>query len=138
MAKKSEKVAKTGVVRDDQKYLYFIKEGSVWQVPRKRPGAAKGKAKKLVDAGVEMDTAYIYFLDGDGDVSRTPRAIGGQKRKKKAVKKAVKKATKAVKKATKKAAKAVKKATKKAVKKAKAKKPAAKKKATKKKATKKK
>ena len=78
----AQKVAKTGITRDDKNYLYYIKQGAVYQVPRKQPGASKGKPKKVVDAGIEMDTAYIYFLDKNGDVSRAKRAVGGQKRKK--------------------------------------------------------
>jgi hypothetical protein len=92
----AEKVAKTGVTRDDQNYLYFIKEGGVWRVPRKQPGVQKGKPEKVTDAGIEMDYSYIYFLDKEGDIARSKRAIGGQKRKKKAKKvKKVKKAKKA-------------------------------------------
>ena len=103
----AEKVAKTGVTRDDQNYLYFIKEGGVWRVPRKQPGVQKGKPEKVTDAGIEMDYSYIYFLDKDGDVARSKRAIGGQKRKKKAKK--VKKAKKPAKKAKKPAKKTAKK-----------------------------
>ena len=116
----AEKVAKTGIVRDKD-FMYYIKGGAVWRVRRKQPGVPKGKAEKVVDAGVDMDMAnYIYFLDKDGDVARAKRAVGGQKRKKKAAKKAPKKAAK---KAGKKAA-AKKPAAKKAAKKAAPKKPA--------------
>lgn len=96
----AQKVAKTGVKRDDKNFLYYIKKGQVWQVPRKQPGQRKGKPKMLVDAGIEMDSAFIYFLDKKGDISRTKRAVGGQKRKKKAAKKkaAPKKKKKAAKK----------------------------------------
>ena len=51
----------------------------------------KGKPEKVKDGGFQMDYNYIYFVDKDGDVSRAKRAIGGQKRKKTAVKKAAKK-----------------------------------------------
>jgi len=103
----AEKVAKLGVTREKD-FMYYIKNGAVWKVPRKQPGQAKGKSEKVADAGISQDTDYIYFLDKDGDVARAKRAIGGQKRKKTA-------------------AKAAKKATKKPAKKAAAKKPAAKK-----------
>jgi hypothetical protein len=99
-----EKVARLGISREKD-YMYYIKNGAVWKVPRKQPGQPKGKAEKVKDADVEMDTNYIYFLDKDGDVARSKRAIGGQKRKKTA-------------------AKAAKKSTKKPAKKAAAKKPA--------------
>jgi hypothetical protein len=112
----AEKVARTGVSRDDMHFLYFIKQGAVWRVPRKQPGVPKGKPELVTEGGIDMESSYIYFLDKDGDIARSKRAIGGQKRKKA---KKVKKAKKAVKKAPKKAAKkAPKKAAKKAAKKA--------------------
>ena len=78
----AEKVARTNVEREDKSYIYFIKDGAVWRVPRKQPGqTSKGKREKVVDGGIEMDTAFIYFLDKDGDISRSKRAVGGQKRK---------------------------------------------------------
>ena len=122
----AQKVAKTGITRDDKNNLYYIKQGAVYQVPRKQPGAPKGKSKKVVDAGIEMDSAYIYFLDKDGDVSRAKRAVGGQKRKKKAAKKKVakKKPAKKKKVAKKKPAKKKKVAKKKVAKKKPAKKKA--------------
>lgn len=109
----AEKVAKLGVKREKD-FMYYIKGGAVWKVPRKQPGQAKGKSERVADAGVNQDTNYIYFLDKDGDVARAKRAIGGQRRKKTAAK--------AAKKATKKPAKKA--AAKKPAKKAAAKKPA--------------
>lgn len=110
----AEKVAKLGVKREKD-FMYYIKGGAVWKVPRKQPGQAKGKSEKVQDASVNQDTNYIYFLDKDGDVARAKRAIGGQRRKKSTAK--------AAKKATKKPA-AKKAAAKKPAKKAPAKKPA--------------
>ena len=136
----AQKVAKTGVKRDNQRYLYFIKGGAVWQVARKRPGVRKGKPKMVVDAGIEMDAAYIYFLDKAGDISRAKRAVGGQKRKKttkKAAKKKVAKKKVVKKKAAKKKVAKKKPAKKKVAKKKPAKKKAAKKKVAKKKPAKK-
>ena len=103
----AEKVARTGVKREKD-FMYYIKGGAVWKVPRKQPGVAKGKPEKVVDAGVSQDNNYIYFMDKDGDVARAKRAVGGQKRKKtgaKAAKKTKKPAKKAAKKGAKKAAK---------------------------------
>ncbi len=111
----AEKVAKTGISRDND-FMYFIKKGDVWRVPRKKPGQPKGKAEKVSAAGIEMDYGkFIYFLDGDGDIARQARQVGGSKRKSTAKKAAPKKAAK-----------------KPAAKKPAAKKPAAKKKAKKK------
>jgi hypothetical protein len=94
----AEKVANLGVTREKD-FMYYIKNGAVWKVPRKQPGQAKGKSEKVADAGVKQDTNYIYFLDKDGDVARAKRAIGGQKRKKTAAKAAKKAAKKPAKKA---------------------------------------
>ncbi len=106
----AEKVAKLGIKRVKD-MMYFIKDGAVWNVPRKQPGQPKGKQEKVADGGFTQDNNYIYFLDKDGDVSRAARAVGGQKRAKKAKKPPKKKAAKKVakkppkKKAAKKAAK---------------------------------
>ena len=88
MSEKTEKVAKTGIKRDND-LMYYIKEGDVWAVPRKKPGQPKGKASKVANPGIEMDySKYLYFLDSDGDVARKARQVGGSPRKKAAAKKA--------------------------------------------------
>jgi hypothetical protein len=89
-----EKIAKLGIKRDND-LMYYIKNGDVWATPRKKPGQPKGKAAKVAAAGVEMDySKFLYYLDGDGDVARKERQVGGSKRKKTA-KAAPKKAKKA-------------------------------------------
>ncbi|MFN0249616.1 MAG: hypothetical protein ACKV2T_22220 [Kofleriaceae bacterium] len=101
-----EKIAKTGIKRDND-LMYYIKNGDVWATPRKKPGQPKGKAQKVVAAGVDMDySKYLYYLDGDGDVARKERQVGGSKRKKsaKAAPKKAKSAKKPAKKPAKKAA----------------------------------
>jgi hypothetical protein len=102
----AEKVAKLGVNREKD-FMYYVKDGAVWKVQRKQPGVPKGRPEKVADGGVEMDTNYIYFVDRDGDIARAKRAVGGQKRKKKAAakRKAKKPARKAAKKAAKKSGK---------------------------------
>src|ERR1700744_119191 len=93
-----EKIAKTGIKRDNN-LMYYIKGGDVWATPRKQPGQPKGKAQKVAAAGIEMDySKYLYYLDGDGDVARKERQVGGSKRKK-AAKAAAPKKAKAPKKA---------------------------------------
>jgi hypothetical protein len=90
----ADKVAKLSIQRDND-YMYFIKKGDVWRVPRKKPGQPKGKSEKVAAAGVELDYGrYIYFLDGDGDIARKERQVGGSKRKSTAKKSAPKKAAK--------------------------------------------
>ena len=87
-----EKIAKTGIKRDND-LMYYIKSGDVWATPRKKPGQPKGKAQKVANAGIEMDySKYLYYLDGDGDVARKERQVGGSKRKKSAKAAAPKKA----------------------------------------------
>src|SRR5579872_640883 len=79
-----EKIFKTGIKRDND-LMYYIKGGDVWATPRKKPGQPKGKAQKVAAAGIEMDySKYLYYLDGDGDVARKERQVGGTKRAKKA------------------------------------------------------
>jgi hypothetical protein len=102
-----EKIAKLGIKRDND-LMYYIKTGDVWATPRKKPNQPKGKAAKVAAAGIEMDySKYLYYLDGDGDVARKERQVGGSKRKKSAKKSAPKKGAKksAAKKTAKKGAK---------------------------------
>jgi hypothetical protein len=81
-----EKIAKLGIKRDND-MMYYIKTGDVWATPRKKPGQPKGKAAKVAAAGIEMDySKYLYYLDGDGDVARKERQVGGTKRAKSAKK----------------------------------------------------
>ena len=76
-----EKIAKLGIKRDND-MMYYIKNGDVWATPRKKPGQPKGKAAKVAAAGVEMDySKFLYYLEGDGDVARKERKVGGSKRK---------------------------------------------------------
>ena len=76
-----EKIAKLGIKRDND-MMYYIKTGDVWATPRKKPGQPKGKASKVAAAGVDMDySKYLYYLDGDGDIARKERQVGGSKRK---------------------------------------------------------
>ena len=99
-----EKIAKLGIKRDND-MMYYIKSGDVWATPRKKPGQPKGKAAKVAAAGIEMDySKYLYYLDGDGDVARKERQVGGSKRKSSKKASAPKKA-KGAKKAAKKTAK---------------------------------
>lgn len=82
----SDKIARLGIERDND-LMYYIKNGDVWAVPRKQKGQPKGKPTKVAAAGLEMDySKYIYYLDGDGDVARKERALGGKAKKAKAAK----------------------------------------------------
>jgi hypothetical protein len=78
-----EMIELSGIKRDND-LMYYIKTGDVWATPRKKPGQPKGKAQKVAAAGIEMDySKYLYYLDGDGDVARKERQVGGSKRKSK-------------------------------------------------------
>jgi hypothetical protein len=82
----SDKIARLGIERDND-LMYYIKNGDVWAVPRKQKGQPKGKPTKVAATGLEMDySKYIYYLDGDGDVARKERALGGKAKKAKAPK----------------------------------------------------
>ena len=81
----AQKVAKLGIKRDNN-YLYYIKDGDVWQARLKRPGVKKSKNTKVADGGVKQESGYMYVLDKDGDIARTKASVGGQKKKKKATK----------------------------------------------------
>src|SRR5574342_299376 len=73
----SDKIARLGITREPD-MMYYIKNGDVWATPRKQKGQPKGKAVKVASTGLAMDySRYIYYLDGDGDVARKERALGG-------------------------------------------------------------
>ena len=73
----SDKIARLGIERNND-MMYYIKNGDVWATPRKQKGQPKGKAQKVAAAGLELDySKYLYFLDGDGDVARKARTLGG-------------------------------------------------------------
>ena len=119
-----EKIVKTGIKRDKDT-LYWVGADGVYGKRRKMPGMPDGKKQKVVPHDLTLDySKYLYYVDGDGDVARKERQVGGSKRKKTAApKKAAAKKAPAKKAAPKKAA-AKKAAPKKAAKKAPAKKPA--------------
>ncbi len=51
-------------------------------------------AQKVMKCGVKRETGYLYFIDKDGDISRSKMARGGKKKpaaKKPAAKKTEKK-----------------------------------------------
>jgi hypothetical protein len=78
----SDKIARLGIKRDNN-LMYYIKNGDVWATPRKQKGQPKGKAQKIAVTGIELDySRYLYFLDGDGDVARKERALGGSRKAK--------------------------------------------------------
>ena len=82
----SDKIARLGIERDNN-LMYYIKNGDVWAVPRKQPGQPKGKPEKVAATNLDLDySRYLYYLDGDGDVARKERALGGKAKKARAPK----------------------------------------------------
>lgn len=73
----AEKVKQLKLDRDYKKYLYYIDgEGNVCQKQK----SGEGEATVLVEHAVDRDNQFLYFIDKDGDVSRSPR--GARKDKK--------------------------------------------------------
>lgn len=70
----AQKVAKTGVKRQEG-FLYFIdKGGDVSRAKMARGGKKGGKPEKVAKAGVKKEKGYLYFLDKQGDVARAKMA----------------------------------------------------------------
>jgi hypothetical protein len=66
----AEKVKKLNLQRDYKKYLYYIDgNGSVCQKPK----SGEGDSKVLVEKAIDRDGGFLYFIDKDGDISRSPR-----------------------------------------------------------------
>jgi HJR/Mrr/RecB family endonuclease len=70
----AEKIARLGIERDKDR-MYYVKDGAAWSVQRKAPGVPQERPSMVADAGLVMDTAYIYFVDSDGDISRARRPV---------------------------------------------------------------
>jgi hypothetical protein len=66
----SEKIKKLNLQRDYKKFLYYIDgQGNVCQKPK----SGGGEAQILIERAVERDPGYLYFIDKEGDVSRSAR-----------------------------------------------------------------
>ena len=66
----AEKVKELKLERDYKKNLYFLDgAGNVCAKPKD----GSGVTVVLVAFAVERDNHYLYFIDKDGDISRTPR-----------------------------------------------------------------
>ena len=67
----AEKVKKLNLERDYKKYLYFI-DGAGNVCHKAKSG--EGESTVLVPNAVERDNQFLYFIDKEGDVARSPRA----------------------------------------------------------------
>ena len=73
----AEKVKKLNLERDYKKNLYFVDgEGNVCEKAK----SGEGDAKVIVPHAVERDNNFLYFIDRDGDVARSPRATRPRKK----------------------------------------------------------
>lgn len=70
---KSDKVARTGVVREPG-WLYFIDpELNVRRSPMMRPGSPEAlelRNQLVASSGLTREPDYVYMLDSDGDIAR--------------------------------------------------------------------
>lgn len=73
MSEKSHKVVHLKLERDYKKFLYFIDgQGNVC---RKAKGKDANPATEIiVPNAIVRDKDHIFFVDKDGDISKTPRA----------------------------------------------------------------
>lgn len=70
---RSEKVARLGIKRIDEE-VYFVKQGDVWATTHRVPGQPKPPRRRVAIVGLSMNLKlYHYYLDADGDITRTPR-----------------------------------------------------------------
>jgi hypothetical protein len=66
----AEKIKQLNLKRDYKNYLYYIDgEGNVCQKPK----SGEGEAQILVPKAVNREGQYLYFIDKDGDISRSAR-----------------------------------------------------------------
>ena len=79
----AEKVTRLGVKREAG-YLYFLRGTDVYKTPMKKAGqkSAAGKATLICNGSFEREEGYLYFLDHNGDISRSRRAAVGKKPRK--------------------------------------------------------
>ncbi len=74
----AEKVKKLGLKRDYKQNLYFLDgQGNVCSKAK----SGEGKTEVLVEHAVDRDNNFLYFIDKDGDVARSPRASRGSRKK---------------------------------------------------------
>ncbi|MCD6500121.1 MAG: hypothetical protein J7M25_17650 [Deltaproteobacteria bacterium] len=75
MAQK-EKIEPAGIQKDNKQFLYYIKNGRVYRIRKKRSVEPKPKPEVAYEGTIQQEPGFIYFVDEDGDISRVPRAKG--------------------------------------------------------------
>ena len=77
----AEKVKKLDLKRDYKKFLYFIDgDGNVCQKPK----SGDGESQVLVPNAVQREAQYLYFIDKEGDISRSARGTRKKEKEKEA------------------------------------------------------
>ena len=77
----AEKVKKLDLKRDYKKFLYFIDgDGNVCQKPK----SGDGESQVLVPNAVQREAQYLYFIDKEGDISRSSRGTRKKEKEKEA------------------------------------------------------
>jgi hypothetical protein len=66
----AEKVLKTGIEKDDAKYLYFVDKRC--NIVRMARGVAKAPCEILVETGLKRAKGFMYYVDDEGDLVREP------------------------------------------------------------------
>lgn len=78
-----EKIGKE-LIKREKGFLYYVKDGDVWQCPMK---GKTGEKKKISKEKVTIEKGFMYFVGKSGYVERAPRKAkgsGGAKKEKKA------------------------------------------------------
>lgn len=69
-ALETELVFESNIDRDDEKWLYLIdRRGSIQRMER---GVARAKTETLFEKVIEREKGWMYFLDANGNVVRSP------------------------------------------------------------------
>jgi len=70
---KGKLVANTRIDRENDRYVYFVKNNAIYQAPRR---GSRGQRKKVVQFGPSKPMNYsksIYYVDGRGNVRSVSR-----------------------------------------------------------------
>jgi len=70
----AEKIVKVGLVRDYRNYLYFI-DGTGNVCRRAKGGSGTTEIlRSAASLGFTREKGWLYYIDKEGDVSRSPMA----------------------------------------------------------------
>jgi hypothetical protein len=66
-----EKVVRLGI-KKEKGYLYYLDQKGVFKVKMDSQGRASGKPALVKDLELPNQRGFLYFVDRDGDVARSP------------------------------------------------------------------